>query len=32
MTRYKSEQTTYNSLKKKYVPPWKLDRFRKITV
>lgn len=25
MSRYKSEQTTYNSLKKKYVPLWKLD-------
>lgn len=25
MSRYKSEQTTYNSMKKKYVPLWKLD-------
>lgn len=25
MSRYKSEQTTYNSLKKKYVPLWRLD-------
>ena len=25
MSRYKSEQTTYNPLKKKYVPLWSLD-------
>lgn len=25
MSRYKSEQTTYNPLKKKYVPLWRLD-------
>ena len=25
MSRYKSEQTAYNSLKKKYVPLWRLD-------
>ncbi len=25
MSRYKSEQTVYNPLKKKYVPLWKLD-------
>ena len=25
MSRYKSEQTAYSSLKKKYVPLWKLD-------
>lgn len=25
MSRYKSEQTVYNSLKKKYVPPLRLD-------
>lgn len=25
MSRYKSEQTTYSPLKKKYVPLWKLD-------
>lgn len=25
MSRYKSEQTAYSSLKKKYVPMWKLD-------
>ena len=25
MSRYKSEQTAYNPLKKKYVPLWKLD-------
>ncbi|MBD8913912.1 MAG: hypothetical protein EGR82_09590 [Ruminococcus bicirculans] len=25
MSRYKSEQTAYDSLKKKYVPLWKLD-------
>lgn len=25
MSRYKSEQTTYNSLKKKYIPLWSLD-------
>ncbi|ADU22996.1 hypothetical protein [Ruminococcus albus] len=25
MSRYKSEQTAYNSLKKKYVPLWSLD-------
>lgn len=25
MSRYKSEQTAYSPLKKKYVPLWKLD-------
>ncbi|MCR5601943.1 MAG: hypothetical protein K6G33_14550 [Ruminococcus sp.] len=25
MSRYKSEQTTYNPMKKKYVPLWQLD-------
>ena len=25
MSRYKSEQTAYSSLKKKYVPLWRLD-------
>ena len=25
MSRYKSEQTAYNSLKKEYVPLWRLD-------
>lgn len=25
MSRYKSEQSAYDSLKKKYVPLWKLD-------
>ena len=25
MSRYKSEQTAYNPLKKKYVPLWRLD-------
>lgn len=25
MSRYKSEQTVYNQLKKKYVPLWRLD-------
>ncbi len=25
MSRYKSEQTAYNPLKKKYVPQWRLD-------
>ena len=25
MSRYKSEQTAYNQLKKKYVPLWSLD-------
>lgn len=25
MSRYKSKQTTYSSLKKKYVPLWRLD-------